>query len=845
MTQFLNDTFTDADGTALTAHTGESGGTWIAKGSWTTALTLAAEIVGNKAVLSSDSPEATFISNEVPGSADYSVSAPFRIVNSIPDWVGIGCRMPATDDRIGGYVLLYSTGKLGIWQFSNGTPVVQLIQLDVTLPVDTDLVMVVGAVGTSITGKIQRVSDGFWLNSAGTFQSSDTNAVAVTNSVFTAAGRVVIHLRGSSTTGFQPYGITATDSAVAGATSVTITGPASGTVGSASTNFTATLDVAHGSDVIVTPSDGGAGGTFTPATRTITAGSTSGTFTYTAASPGVKTISVTNNAGLSNIGSVSYTASATAATAVTMTGPSSGLVGTSSTNFTVGANGTITGTIIVTPSDSGGGGTFTPTTVSISSGTPTATFTYTAGTAGAKTVSVTNNGGLTNPGNITYTASTGPVTVPVTNTNLYFSPYNWYSDGAGAMQSNNAHAASTFAWTNARGAYLKFKAAVGASGSIKLNVDTSSLQTILASACPRITWSIEHGAYQEQLLAYSASPSQIVLASGLAAGTYDVFLAFKSVYILNEGDDWTTPLNKVHVTGVELSAGGSLSTPNIKPNTIILFGDSITEGDLSTGQARSATSQNTVITYGFALAEALNSEIGIIGKYATNWGFFAGSWSYYANGKSRLISGALSPSPTWVISMYGENDNSPFQSTIDSTLAALAAAAPSSVIVLGVPFSGRARSYYYAAALPANCILVDTALPEMASGALVWCSDGQHPNPEGHAKIGAALAGKILAKSAARPVATKTVTISLVNASNVSQSGLSGLKYAFFDEITPDKANHPVDWGTVETTDGSGVLVISVHTNLSSGQTGWLIVTNSDGNPATVHKAFSGPVVVS
>ena len=96
---------------------------------------------------------------------------------------------------------------------------------------------------------------------------------------------------------------------------------------------------------------------------------------------------------------------AVAATAVTLTGPSGGVTGVASTNFTVGANGTITGTVIVTPSDSAAGGTFTPATVSISAGTPTGTFTYTPASVGAKTISVTNNGALTNPANLTYTAT--------------------------------------------------------------------------------------------------------------------------------------------------------------------------------------------------------------------------------------------------------------------------------------------------------------------------------------------------------------------------------------------------------------------------------------------------------
>ncbi len=103
-----------------------------------------------------------------------------------------------------------------------------------------------------------------------------------------------------------------------------------------------------------------------------------------------------------------------AATGVTMTGPTTGTTGAASSNFTVGVTpvgGTITGTVIVTPSDGGAGGTFTPTTRSLTTASPSGTFTYTAASDGAKTISATNNGGLTNPSNITYTASSS-ATVP-------------------------------------------------------------------------------------------------------------------------------------------------------------------------------------------------------------------------------------------------------------------------------------------------------------------------------------------------------------------------------------------------------------------------------------------------
>lgn len=95
------------------------------------------------------------------------------------------------------------------------------------------------------------------------------------------------------------------------------------------------------------------------------------------------------------------------ATATTLSGPSGGVVSVASSNFTVGANGAITGTVTVTPSDGGDGGTFTPTSVAISSGTPTATFTYTPASTGVKTISISDDGGLTDASSISYTVSSG------------------------------------------------------------------------------------------------------------------------------------------------------------------------------------------------------------------------------------------------------------------------------------------------------------------------------------------------------------------------------------------------------------------------------------------------------
>jgi hypothetical protein len=528
------------------------------------------------------------------------------------------------------------------------------------------------------------------------------------------------------------------------ATALTLTGPATGSTGSASASFTVAANGSLASNVAVSLSDGGAGGTFSPATVTLTSSAVSSTFTYTAVSDGAKTISITNDGGLSNPSSLTYTSStAPTATAVTLTGPTSGATGAASTNFTVGVNGTIGTSVVVTPNDSSGGGTFTPTSVTLTSGSPSGTFTYSPASDGAHTVSVTNGSSLSNPSSITYT-STSVVVIPVTNTNVFFSPYNWFSNGAGSMQSNNVKASSTYAWSNNRGAYMRFVATVGASGSITLNVDTTSLASVAnAAGCPNLAWSVGNGSEQTVLLA--AGNTSVTLASGLSAGTYAVFLCFKSVYITQDGDVagcYTAPNNRVQVTGITLSAGGTVSAPLLKSKRMVIYGDSITEGDRSMSGTRSAASQDAKRTYGWHLAEVLDAEVGIVGWYGQQWSFFSGSWSNQASGVSRLNGGLLLPSPDYVVINYGENDGNPGPTTaaVNPVLAAIAVAAPAATIVLNVPFSGKARTNLAQATLPAKAIRTDLARPEMAPGALQWSFvDGQHPSTEGHSNLGALL----------------------------------------------------------------------------------------------------------
>lgn len=93
--------------------------------------------------------------------------------------------------------------------------------------------------------------------------------------------------------------------------------------------------------------------------------------------------------------------------AYTLTGPTSGTAGQPSSNFTVTVDATaITGTVVVTPNDSGGGGTFTPATLSFTTANQAKTFTYTPASAKTVSINATATQSYTNSsGAVSYVAS--------------------------------------------------------------------------------------------------------------------------------------------------------------------------------------------------------------------------------------------------------------------------------------------------------------------------------------------------------------------------------------------------------------------------------------------------------
>ena len=96
---------------------------------------------------------------------------------------------------------------------------------------------------------------------------------------------------------------------------LTLSGPASGLTGTSgwTSPYFSVAETALARTTVITPSDGGGGGTFSPATVTLTTAIPEAIFQYLPASTGTKLISITNDQGISNPAPISYTVSTLAA----------------------------------------------------------------------------------------------------------------------------------------------------------------------------------------------------------------------------------------------------------------------------------------------------------------------------------------------------------------------------------------------------------------------------------------------------------------------------------------------------------------------------------------------------
>jgi hypothetical protein len=272
--------------------------------------------------------------------------------------------------------------------------------------------------------------------SSGNVNSASTIFTVTPNNLYT--GTITITPTGTGSTGLsakvltfsnssasQTYTITPT---VAG--SITLTPTNNGSITNPS-NLTYTANaVVPGApnSVIATPGNASASVTFVATTNnggsaitgyTVTsipsggvdsnAGSTLLNHTITGLNNGTSytfTILATNSVGnsVTSMATNPVTPKALSATTFTFTGPSSGSINSASTIFTVTPNNLYTGTITITLTGTGSAG-LSAKVLTFSNSSASQTYTITPTVAGSITLTATNNGSLTNPGNLTYSSN--------------------------------------------------------------------------------------------------------------------------------------------------------------------------------------------------------------------------------------------------------------------------------------------------------------------------------------------------------------------------------------------------------------------------------------------------------
>ncbi len=165
-----------------------------------------------------------------------------------------------------------------------------------------------GAPCTQITIKVFAANGTTQIGNTQSFLDSYANAVALgfTNPTFSTS---LQNLKGSAVLFFYNHGLVETGPGALEvayhiedpfAANIFITGSSTATIAAPLAFYTINADGYLASPITVTPTDGGAGGTFTPATLTFNSSVISGTVAYTAAAAGTVDVTTTNTGGLNN-----------------------------------------------------------------------------------------------------------------------------------------------------------------------------------------------------------------------------------------------------------------------------------------------------------------------------------------------------------------------------------------------------------------------------------------------------------------------------------------------------------------------------------------------------------------
>jgi hypothetical protein len=190
---FFNDTFTDTNGTDLTAHTSDSGHDWLRA---TSSSAGGMQIQSNHAIGATGSWNTLIFYPDVAvPSADYSVVSTLEIVNTSINGSGsgIGARVDPTSASINGYFVRIENSipqriKLEKFVSSVGT---NLGSRNYGFSLNDIFLVELTVEGTTITVYVYDVLDSVWVLPSGT-SGSKTALFSVTDSSLSSAGKPAI-----------------------------------------------------------------------------------------------------------------------------------------------------------------------------------------------------------------------------------------------------------------------------------------------------------------------------------------------------------------------------------------------------------------------------------------------------------------------------------------------------------------------------------------------------------------------------------------------------------------------------------------------------------------------------
>lgn len=291
-------------------------------------------------------------------------------------------------------------------------------------------------------------------------------------------------------------------------------------------------------------------------------------------------------------------------------------------------------------------------------------------------------------------------TIDAGNAAFVYSPYNWQVTAAVATTWNP-------------GAYVR---TLFTGDSCALLFDMSAVVAPISQIWCRI----DNGPWT--LADVAASVALTVPAkttANAAVPLHRLEIVVKAIDIGAGANRWSaSAAGAVRFRGVMLWAGGTVQAPGRAPLNVLIYGDSITEGARTLGEASSTTVADMDAMFGWAFEQGrlLGAEIGVVGfsgsGYVTSaFGVpaFPGSFGFLAAGIAR----SFSPSPDLVVVNHGQNDQSAnIQVAATGTLNGLLGAVACRVVLLN-PLPPGDNAYLQAAvagcSAPGRAAWVSTA----------------------------------------------------------------------------------------------------------------------------------------